>query len=166
MLTEALTALGAAGGTAVVGAMATDAWQAARDHVARLFDRSDASRLEAIEAVLDGDADILIGADEADRESVRQELAAVWRRRMVRLLDQHPDAAPDLEELITAIRLRLSPEQQGWVQHNTATAGGTVIAHQGTGSQHIHYDQSPSDQGSLDPDAGEDSSMLLPGDGR
>ncbi|MGH3856201.1 MAG: hypothetical protein ACRDR6_22480 [Pseudonocardiaceae bacterium] len=146
--------------------MATDAWEAARDHVARLFDRGDASRLEAIEAVLDGDADILIGADEADRESVRQELAAVWRRRMVRLLDQHPDVAPDLEELITAIRVRLPPEQQGWVQHNTATAGGTVIAHQGTGSQHIHYDQSPSDQGPLDLDAGEDSSMLLPGDGR
>ena len=40
MLSEALAALAATGGTALVGAMATDAWQTARDRVLRLFGRA------------------------------------------------------------------------------------------------------------------------------
>jgi hypothetical protein len=160
MLTEALTALGAAGGTAVVGAMATDAWKITRDGVARLFARGGAGRQDVIAAALDEDAGILVDTNEADREQVRQELVAVWRRRMARLLDQHPDTATDLQDLITRVRAALPPGQQAWVMHNTATAGGTVIAHQGTGSQHIHYDRPAG------PATGEDPFVGRPGDTR
>jgi hypothetical protein len=158
MLTEALTALSAAGGTAVVEAMATDAWKTTRDHVARLFARGGAGRQEAIEAALDGDAGILIGTEEAEREQVRRGLVAVWQRRMVQLLDQYPDAADDLHHLISRIHAALPPAQQAWVQYNTATAGGTVIAHQGTGSQHIYYDRPPG------PTTAQNPSVDMPGD--
>jgi len=143
MLTEALAALGAAGGTAVVGAMATDAWKATRDHAARLFARGAAGQQEAIEAALDEDAGILADTDEPKREQVRRELVPVWQQRMVDLLRQYPDVDTDLHDLITRIHATLPPAQQTWVQHNTAPAGGIVIAHQGTGTQHIHSDQPP-----------------------
>jgi hypothetical protein len=141
MLTEALTALGAAGGTAVVGAMATDAWKATRDGVVRLFSRDGVGRQDVTKTTLDEDADLLADTEQADREQVRQELVAVWRRRMVQLLDRHPDVAIDLQNLIVRVQAALPSGQQAWVQHNSATAGGTVIAHQGTGAQHIHYDR-------------------------
>lgn len=160
MLTEALTALGAAGGTAVVGAMATDAWKTVRDHVVRLFARGGAGRQKAIEAALDEDASILADTEEAEREQVRQELVAAWRRRIVHLLNQYPDVADDLQGLISWVHAALPPGQQAWVQHNTATAGGTVIAHQGTGGQHIHYVRPPG------PAAGQDPSVPRAGEGR
>jgi hypothetical protein len=151
MLSEALTALGTAGGTAVVGAMATDAWKTTRDHVVRLFARGGADRQDAIEAALNEDAGIVTDSDEAEREQVRRELLPVWQRRIVRLLDQYPDIATELQDLITQIHAVLPPGQQAWVQHNTATEGGTVIAHQGTGSQHIHYDRPPGSAEAKDP---------------
>lgn len=164
MLTEALTALGAAGGTAVVGAMATDAWKTTRDGVARLFSWGGQGRREAIEAQLEEDAGTLADTDEADREQVRQKLVEVWRQRIERLLEQHPDAATDLQDLITRVQTALPLGQQAWVQHNTATAGGTVIAHQGTGAQHIHYD--PPHDPPPGPSAGEDTSVDTPDDTR
>lgn len=95
MLTEALTALGATGGTVVVGAMATDAWPTTRGGVARLFSRGGHDRHNVIQSALDDDAGLLADTEEADRERVRRELVVVWRRRIVRLLDRHPDAVTD-----------------------------------------------------------------------
>jgi hypothetical protein len=124
MLTEALTALG---GTVVVGAMATDAWRTTRDGVAGLFSRSEPDRHDIIEAALDQDARLLADTEDFDRERARQELVVVWRRRIVRLLDRHPDTATDLQDLITRVRVALPPDQQAWVEHNI-THGGNQFA--------------------------------------
>lgn len=50
MLSEALSGLAAAGGTALVGAVATDAWHSARTGFARLLGRGEPA-LERVESV-------------------------------------------------------------------------------------------------------------------
>ncbi|MDQ4033901.1 MAG: hypothetical protein M3332_17315 [Actinomycetota bacterium] len=123
MLTEALAALAAAGGTAVVGAMATDAWQAARSGITRVLSRSGSPRQEVIEAQLDEDAGVLERTREADRDQIRQELLPVWRRRLGDYLQQHPDAAEELGELVDQVREQLPSSQQAWVNDVTVQAG-------------------------------------------
>jgi len=128
VLTEALAALAAAGGTAVVGAMATDAWQATRSGVARVLSRGGSPRQEVIEAQLDEDAGVLERAGEADRDQVRQELLPVWRRRLADYLQQHPDAAEELRELVDQVQGQLPTSQQAWVNNVTVQAGRDAFA--------------------------------------
>ncbi|WP_055699800.1 hypothetical protein [Streptomyces silaceus] len=81
MLTEALTALAAAGGTAVVQAAGTSTWQGFQQAVARWFGHGDDERVSAELDRLDRSANALAGAgdDEADRLRLREE--AVWQVR-------------------------------------------------------------------------------------
>jgi hypothetical protein len=95
MLAETLAALAAAGGTAVVGAVATDAWQATRAGVAWLLGRGDPDRTDAVEqqlertrvSVVDGSGDV-------------EKLRAAWTGRLEDLLIERPEAAGQLRELI------------------------------------------------------------------
>lgn len=107
MLEEALLAVAGAVGTAVVKAMATDGWAAARTGLSRLFGRA-GKKPEVIEEQLDDDADTLERASETERDQVRAELAPVWRRRIVKLLEDCPDderaaLADDLAALFDAL---------------------------------------------------------------
>jgi hypothetical protein len=145
MAAEVLAALAAAGGTAVVQAMATDAWESARSGVARLLGRSeDPHRQEVIEAQLDDDVALLQRAGDADRELVRQELEPVWRRRLATHLDQHPEAVDELRELVEQIRDRLPGEHRTVVNNQL-----NVVRDRGTGNfvvggdQHIHHYHGP-----------------------
>jgi hypothetical protein len=137
MLAEALSALAAAGGTALVGAMATDAWQTTRDGIGRLFGRGDTGRRTVIEAQLDEDAETVAHTEDAEREQARQELVLVWRRRLVQLLEEQPDTEAGLRDLIARVQAALPPSEQAWVQTNIAH-GGNLFAVQG-GSQKINY---------------------------
>ncbi|MFF7655741.1 hypothetical protein ACFZCY_38965 [Streptomyces sp. NPDC007983] len=118
-----------AGGTTVVGAMATDSWIAARGGVARLFRRRGEDQQAAIEAQLDNNAALVARADDAER--VRQSLLPVWLLELESLLDQHPDAVDELRELISEVQKRLPETQRAWVQNNVAKDGGQLFAVQG-----------------------------------
>ncbi|WKX69223.1 hypothetical protein [Streptomyces sp. XD-27] len=118
-----------AGGTTVVGAMATDSWMAARDGVARLFRGRGEDRQAAIEAQLDNNAALVVRA--ADAERARRSLLPVWLLELESLLDQHPDVAGELRELVSEIQRRLPETQRAWVQNNVAKDGGQVFAVQG-----------------------------------
>jgi hypothetical protein len=147
MLAEILATLATTGGTAVVAAMATDAWESARSGVARLLGRNDRQRVKFIEAQLDEDATLVQDADDGDQ--VRAELAPLWGRRLARLLQDSPGAAEELRGLINRVHTELPPTQRAWFQQfNSATGGGTVFAQQGPGGQHIHYDRrsAPADE--------------------
>lgn len=135
MLAEALAELAAAGGAAVVGAMATDAWAATRSGVARLFGRGDARRTEVIEAQLEEDADMLGRA--ADADQARQDLLPMWRRRLADYLSQDPEAAQGLRELVEQVRAQLPAPRQSWVQTNIARDHATqnIVQH---GTQNVH----------------------------
>ncbi|MEV3987580.1 hypothetical protein AB0J57_01590 [Streptomyces sp. NPDC049837] len=140
MLAEPLMALAGAGATALIGAMATDAWQGARGGIVRLFGRDDENRGAVVAAQLDEDAVLVGRTDPAEEDRVREELVPVWRRRLVVLLEEHPDAEEDLRGLVERVRGGLPDERRVWVQTNTARDSATLFAVQG-GS--IHYHQAP-----------------------
>lgn len=142
VLEEVLADLAKASGSAVVGAMATDAWRTAKSGVARLLGRGDESRERSLEVTLDEDAAMLKGAAGADADLVRAELAPVWGRRLAVLLEENPGVAGELHALIERVRAELPAASRTWLQqYNTAAAGGTVIAHQGSGGQYVYYDR-------------------------
>lgn len=78
MLTEALTALAAVGGTAVVQAAGTSAWQGLRQVVAGWFGHEDEER---VRVALDRSAQALVTADGAEAEVVRRGEQAAWQAR-------------------------------------------------------------------------------------
>ncbi|MGH3939357.1 MAG: hypothetical protein ACRDTG_12115 [Pseudonocardiaceae bacterium] len=133
MLIEALTALAGAGGAALVGAMATDAWTSTRSGVARLFGRAGAAQQAVIEAQLDGNAALVAQADDPDE--VRRSLVPVWRLQLEALLRQHPEAEQELRALVSQVREALPP--QTWVQTNIARDHATQYNVQ-HGNMHVH----------------------------
>ncbi len=137
MLAESLTALAGAGASALIGAMATDLWQGARSGVVRLFGRGGEARGEAIGAQLDEDAALVGRAEPAAVDEIRTELLPVWRRRLLLLLEEHPDSEDELRELVARVQDGLPAGHQVWTQSNTARDHGTLFAVQG-GNLHYH----------------------------
>ncbi|MEV0452996.1 hypothetical protein [Streptomyces sp. NPDC050600] len=138
MLAEQVTALAGAGATALIGAMATDLWQGARGGAVRLFGRGGEERGSAMGAQLDEDA-ALVGraAPDGAADEIRAELLPVWRRRLILLLEEHPEYEADLRALVDSVRDGLPDSRQVWTQHNTARDHGTLFAVQG-GNLHYH----------------------------
>lgn len=132
---EEILALAAAGGAALVGAMATDAWEFTRSRVASLFGRGDARRTEAIEGQLEEDAGMLERT--ADTDQARQDLLPVWRRRLADYLSQDPEAAEGLRELVEQVQAKLPAQQQAWVQTNIARDHANQNIVQG-GNQYVN----------------------------
>jgi hypothetical protein len=130
-----LAELAAAGGSALVGAMATDAWQATRSGVAGLFGRGGSAQQAAVEAQLDGNAALVAQAE--DPEEVRRSLAPVWRLQLEALLGQHPGVEEELRALVAQVCLALPAAQQSWVQTNIARDRATqnIVQH---GTLHVH----------------------------
>ncbi|MEU1036616.1 hypothetical protein ABZ402_50130 [Streptomyces mirabilis] len=105
MLGEAMTALAATGGSAVVQAAGTDAWEELRSRLARWFGRGDAARERSELERLDRSAAELeaAGTDAADQVRTRQ--GAVWQARIETLLEdldeqQLTEAAAELQRLL------------------------------------------------------------------
>lgn len=121
-----------AGGSAVVGAMATESWTAAREGVMRLFRHRGEKELAAVEAQLDRNAALV--TESADAERVRQGLTGLWTLEFERLLDEHPEAADELRALIERIGARGGVRIQTNIarDHGSvfASLGGNVINHQ------------------------------------
>lgn len=100
-MAEALAALAAAGGTAVVQAAGTDAWETLRQRVARLLGRGSLERERTELERLDRTAATLDTAEEGALEQVLVSQEASWRTRFETLLeDAHDD---EREELATAL---------------------------------------------------------------
>ncbi|MFJ5774662.1 hypothetical protein [Streptomyces sp. NPDC093094] len=105
MLPEALTALAAAGGAAVVQAAGSDAWEGLRSRLAGWFGRGDAERERGELERLDRSAADLAAADTGTGERVRGRQEAVWQTRIEALLEGMDDeervrAAGELEQLL------------------------------------------------------------------
>ena len=132
-------ALARQGAVALVGAMATSAFPATRVGIARLFGRLGPDQERTAVTQWDADGDLVTDADEAERDVVREELTPVWRRRLTRLLEDDPDAAEELRQLLGELRAALRQEPQQWVQTIVARDNstvyvalhGNVIHHQG-----------------------------------
>lgn len=121
MLEDALATLAMTGATTVVAAMATSAWDAARTGVLRLFGRG-AAEPAAIEAQLDGNNALVARAEDGER--ARQSLVGSWRLQLEELLQQHPDVAGELQDVVADVQAKLPQTQQFWVQNVIARDHG------------------------------------------
>jgi hypothetical protein len=135
MLGELVVELAGAGGSALVGAMATDAWQTTRSGIARLFGRGGSARQSAIEAQLDENAALVARAREPDE--VRARLVPGWRVQLEVLLREYPEVVEELRVLVAQVREALPAPQQSWVQTNIAReqARQNIVQH---GTLHVH----------------------------
>ncbi|MCQ8828787.1 hypothetical protein [Streptomyces malaysiensis] len=105
MLEQALTALAAAGGTAVAQAAGTETWTALRQAVARWFGRGDSRRERAELERLDRTAGELETAEAAVAERARIRQEAAWQARIEAVLESLDDterarAAEELRALL------------------------------------------------------------------
>ncbi|MFK4143472.1 hypothetical protein ACI2LZ_33735 [Streptomyces filamentosus] len=121
MLEEALVVLATAGGTAVVQAAGTQAWDGLRARVARLLGRGDGERERGELERLDRTASALEagGAAEVERVRLRQEVS--WQTRFEALL----------EDVDGAERERVVADLQSLVQEQQAAAGGVSAREHG-----------------------------------
>ncbi|MFE5595752.1 hypothetical protein [Streptomyces sp. NPDC056549] len=122
MLSEAMTALAAAGGTAVVQAAGTDAWTGIRQQVARWFSRGIPQREHAQLERLDQTAAELEAARPAEAERVRIRQEATWQGRIEALLE----SLEDIERARVADELRTLLAQQ--TSHRSVSAGQSGLA--------------------------------------
>lgn len=123
MLTEALAALAAAGGAAVVQAAATDAWTGMRARVAGWFGRSDESRVPGELELLDETARSLGQAAPDQLTEVAAHHEALWRVRFEAALGAVQDAA-QRERAAEELRALLAGNPSGNV--NTSSGDGNL----------------------------------------
>lgn len=130
LLSEALAALAAAGGAAVVQAAGTDAWSGFRQVIPRLFGRGDDQRANVALERLDRTAAAVGAADRGDAERVRIHQQAVWQGQFEELMVSVDGHERDL--LVAALRALVAehappgPADGGDVSGNTFK-GPTVI---------------------------------------
>ncbi len=104
-MAEALTALAAAGGTAVVQAAGKDAWAGFRSRVAKWFARGDAGRERVTLERLDRTAAALEAASPGEVKGVRASQEASWQTLFEILLEdldgeRQQQAADELRDLL------------------------------------------------------------------
>jgi hypothetical protein len=87
---------------ALVQAMVTDGWDGVRRKVARLFGRGTPD--EKIEERLDAAWTELADASPADVAKVQADQKQRWANRLAVLLDDYPDAEPELAALVKEIQ--------------------------------------------------------------
>jgi hypothetical protein len=149
MLAAELVALAGTAGTTLVAAMATDAWQVARDGIVRLFGRQGPAKQAAIGAQLDSNAGRVVKDSDPDR--VRRGFAGSWQLELEELLEANPAAAGELSAVVAEIQAALPEVLQTWVQTNIARDNATIFAAQGG---NVVYHQALS-QPPAKPDGGE-----------
>ncbi len=134
MLPEALTALATAGGTAVMTAAGTEAWEEFRRRVAGWFARGDIQREATELARLDRTAADLAeaGGGQLGQMRIRQE--ASWQARFEALLENLPD--DEREQAAEGLRALLKERGSSGVSAGSGglAVGGDVHISAGSGS--------------------------------
>jgi hypothetical protein len=135
VLAEALIALASAGGTALAQAATTDAWQAAKAGFARLLGRGGDQQMQVIEGRLESTRTQLQSLSGQELAQVRDAQAAAWTIRLQDLLEESPDAAGTLQQLLDQLAAVGVPGTTAAGDHgvavggnlsNTATLGGVA----------------------------------------
>ena len=110
-----LMTLAASGGSALVGAVATSAWETARSGIAGLFRRTGARRAELAGQWADETA-VAMGQAPADQlAAARDRLAQAWQQRLIDLVQECPEVVDELRSWVEQTKRKLPAPQQGWV---------------------------------------------------
>ncbi|MFG2349646.1 hypothetical protein [Streptomyces phaeochromogenes] len=130
-----------AAGTALVGTMATDAWQQARSSALALWRRVHPQRVPAIEEELAEVRAEVLAAREAGDTEAEAGLAADWQRRLRRLLHDDPSLADELRRVLEAELTPLLPTAEAAriaTVEMHARASGSARIYQAAGNQTIN----------------------------
>ncbi|MEV4583094.1 hypothetical protein AB0K16_58785 [Nonomuraea jabiensis] len=129
-----------AAGTALVTAMATDAWQSARDGAVALWRKVRPEQADAVEAELVEVRELVLEARRDGDTETEQALAGSWQVRLQQLLRADPSLAGELrrvlEEDLTPALSRDEGTRIGSIVMK-ATASGHGRTYQAGGDQHI-----------------------------
>ena len=138
MLVEALLALAAAGGGAIVQAAGTDAWNGVRSAIARMLGRGEEAREQEELARLDRTQAVLDAATEGQLERVQAAQAAVWQNRLEILLEELPEVQRQqvAAELQVVIEQASADGKGKSVRNDFSGSTFEKSAVQGSGTQH------------------------------
>ncbi|TWG23609.1 hypothetical protein [Actinoplanes teichomyceticus] len=125
MVAEWLMTLAATGGSALVGAAATSAWEAARAGIAGLFGRAGARRAELVGQWADETAAALAQAPADQLAVVRDQSARAWQQRLVDLVREYPEVVDELRSWVEQTKRDLPEPRQGWVNTFVARDNAT-----------------------------------------
>ncbi|MFB7619134.1 hypothetical protein [Kitasatospora sp. NPDC056181] len=153
MLSEALTALAMSGGTAVMTAAGTEAWEGFRRRVAAWFGRGNVQRESAELERLGRTAAELVAADGGQLERLRIRQEASWQARFEAFLEDLPEdererAGEALRELLaeSAVQAQVSAGDGGMAVGGNVHIGaqeGSVAAGVIHGGVQIGHPQVP-----------------------
>lgn len=132
-------ALATAAGTALVAAMATDAWEKTSKEAVSLWRRVHPDRTAAIEAELAEVRGEVLEARRQNDVTAEEDLAREWRRRLLRLLQQDIDLVPELQRVLNETWIPALGSRDR--QRMTATATGHGRVNQAGRDQHIIENQ-------------------------
>jgi hypothetical protein len=138
MLGEALASLASTGGSALVTAMVTDAWEDLKTRFARMFGQGKAKETEAAAAQLEQSRAALAGLSGPDLERARAEQQLVWRTRLGGVLEQDPGAERELRALVSEVQAQVI-RSAGYVQQYAAAHDQAQQAVQGHGVQNVTF---------------------------
>jgi hypothetical protein len=133
--------LATAAGTALVAAMATDAWEKTCKAAVSLWRRVHPDRTAVIEAELTEVRSKVLEARRQNDVTVEEDLADEWRRRLLRLLHQDIGLVPELQRVLNETWL---PVLNSRDRHRigsvtmTATVTGNGRVYQAAGDQVIN----------------------------
>ena len=89
-----------AAGTALVGAMATDVWQAARAEVVAVWRRVRPDEADSVTGELAEVRAEMLAARQSGDPDIQQALAGAWQLRLQQLLDDDPGLADPLRRVL------------------------------------------------------------------
>ncbi|MBF9132760.1 hypothetical protein I0C86_27950 [Plantactinospora sp. S1510] len=126
MVADWLLPVAAAGGSALVGAVATDAWQSTRSGVMRLFGRAGERRAELAGDWADQTATAITAAPVEELAAVRLRSAEAWQRRLADLVDEYPELNEALRAWAEETQRELSVAGRTWVNTFVARDQATM----------------------------------------
>ena len=134
VMNEVLAALAMSAASRLVLAMVEDGWEEVKTRVARLLGRGDPAEESRQEARLERSRDEIVkGSDQQQIEQVRERQSAAWRTRFEDLLEEAPETAAQVRELVEF--LGQGPAAAGAVQVNAHASDRAQQAVQGQGVQ-------------------------------
>ncbi|MEV4629761.1 hypothetical protein AB0J90_26200 [Micromonospora sp. NPDC049523] len=115
MVAEWILSAVTAGGYALVGAVATDAWETARSGVTHLFSRTNQRRADLATEWADDTSAEITAAPAGQQTQVRRRWEQTWQQRLADLVEEHPDLGEELRTWVDDLRRRLPAAEQARV---------------------------------------------------
>ncbi|MGC4763554.1 hypothetical protein ACLQ20_11940 [Micromonospora sp. DT46] len=115
--------LAAAASAALIQAMVSDVWLNVKDHAARILGRDETESMVRADRVLEDSRERVLTASPDRRDTASALEAARWKGRLQARLEEDPDFAVAIRELVAAVRAAGEGVDQSTTVQQNVTAG-------------------------------------------